>query len=552
MFGGYVKKHYICSAISGESPHSLRYRTTTFFNQLNYKPLKNKTIMKKILLTAIVAMFGMSAFAALPKAGDVGYLYNPASGKFIGTDAKLGTAGVKFTIVQEAKDTQTTPAGDYTDRAEELEGAVYLRFQTPSGLWCFLRNPMDFSGQGYKQFIVRETSKGLLLTHPYPNSTGPDWIEAKSYIQVVDGELTVAALDESNEGAYWQFVDEDTYKKIVGPTYPIALAGTVAGVTVEYTGTSSAEAPYSAKFTAASELLNIIKYESFDVSEFIGYGYKKIVVEFAEAAGSAWRFHSYGGRFDNIEELGGKTKHELKLSGNSIDDLTIFNWTGSTNQTLEITAMYFSKYEVGEDPEPEPEPTPAVFPEFGAQGFLYNPESGLIVNASATLVSKAEINKETDILTVWQKGTESYSATRVRIATGKTDDVWTSLRVKDGEEGAYTIGFINDGYSRMTLEAGPEEGSYYINNTYNTDGESTHPGYIKANVEDGSLTIATEKDEYCVWKFLTEEEFDALPTRISSVEKVAGTNAIFNVAGQQIKALQKGLNIVNGKKVYVK
>ena len=106
--------------------------------------------------------------------------------------------------------------------------------------------------------------------------------------------------------------------------------------------------------------------------------------------------------------------------------------------------------------------------------------------------------------------------------------------------------------SRMTLEAGPEEGSYYINNTYNTDGESTHPGYIKANVEDGSLTIATEKDEYCVWKFLTEEEFDALATRISSVEKQPATQAIFNIAGQQIKALQKGLNIVNGKKIMVK
>jgi len=502
--------------------------------------------MKKILLTAIVALLGLSAFAALPQAGEVGYLYNPASGKFIGAEAKLADEGLKFTIEIKDKDKNATPS---------VEGALFMRFKTGSNYLTFLQQPAVLS-TNYGQLIVKETEKGLLITHPYPNDKGPDWITAGSYLQVVDGELACVALDEANPGAYWKYVDEDTYKKIVGPTYPIALAGTVAGVTVEYTGTSSAEAPYSAKFTAASQLLNIIKYESFDVSEFIGYGYKKIVVEFAEAAGSAWRFHSYGGRFDNIEELGGKTKHELKLSGNSIDDLTIFNWTGSTNQTLEITAMYFSKYEVGEDPEPEPEPTPAVFPEFGAQGFLYNPESGLIVNASATLVSKAAINKETDILTVWQKvgssGPEDYNATRVRIATGKTDDVWTSLRVKDGEEGAYTIGFINDGYSRMTLEAGPEEGSYYINNTYNTGGESSHPGYIKANVEDGSLTIATEKDEYCVWKFLTEEEFDALATRISSVEKQPATQAIFNIAGQQIKVLQKGLNIVNGKKIMVK
>ena len=91
----------------------------------------------------------------------------------------------------------------------------------------------------------------------------------------------------------------------------------------------------------------MIQYKPFDVSEFIKYGYKKIVVEFAEPAGSVWRFHSYGGQFDNIEELGGKTKHELALTGNSIDDFTIFNWQyDKTESTIEITACYFSKEEL--------------------------------------------------------------------------------------------------------------------------------------------------------------------------------------------------------------
>ena len=517
--------------------------------------------MKKILLTAIVALIGMSAWAAKPEAGTKGYLYNAAAGKFIGADAKLGDTGQQFEVYYKTSNDNADPTATFQGTAD-ITGAYYIRFKVDgSNYLTFREQPISFT-PNYGQLIVKETAKGWLITHPYPNSSGPTWMHKDdapnpdyygTFLQVVDGALTVAALDEENEGAYWQFVDEDTYKKITGPTYPIELKGALSTVTVEYTGTSSAENPYSATFTVSEGFQNVIQYKPFDVSEFIKYGYKKIVVEFAEAAGDVWRFHSYGGQFDNIEELGGKTKHELALTGNSIDDFTIFNWQyDNAVSTIEITACYFSKNEVGEDPEPEPEPTPAVFPEFGAQGFLYNPESGLIVNASATLVSKAAINKETDILTVWQKGTESYSATRVRIATGKTDDVWTSLRVKDGEEGAYTIGFINDGYSRMTLEAGPEEGSYYINNTYNTDGESTHPGYIKANVEDGSLTIATEKDVYCVWKFLTEEEFDALATRISSVEKQPATQAIFNIAGQQIKALQKGLNIVNGKKIMVK
>ena len=45
---------------------------------------------------------------------------------------------------------------------------------------------------------------------------------------------------------------------------------------------------------------------------------------------------------------------------------------------------------------------------------------------------------------------------------------------------------------------------------------------------------------------------DELPTAINTTKAVKATNAIYNVAGQQLKSLQKGLNIVNGEKVYVK
>ena len=44
---------------------------------------------------------------------------------------------------------------------------------------------------------------------------------------------------------------------------------------------------------------------------------------------------------------------------------------------------------------------------------------------------------------------------------------------------------------------------------------------------------------------------DGVPTGINTA-KVKAAKAIFNVAGQQMKSLQKGLNIVNGEKVYIK
>ncbi len=45
---------------------------------------------------------------------------------------------------------------------------------------------------------------------------------------------------------------------------------------------------------------------------------------------------------------------------------------------------------------------------------------------------------------------------------------------------------------------------------------------------------------------------EALPTSINTTKAVKAAKTIYNVAGQQLKGLQKGLNIVNGEKVYVK
>ena len=502
--------------------------------------------MKKILLTAIVALIGMSAWAAKPEAGTKGYLYNAAAGKFIGADAKLSDTGQEFEIYFKSADSKN-PNEEFPDRGFG-ENSFFVRFKTGSNYLAISSQPVAISAN-YSQMVVKETENGWLISHAYVLNDGnaPDWVKNNTdeyqgaYLQVVDGEL-VFSKDETNKAAYWQFVDEDTYKKIAGPTYPIALTGATNDLVVEYT-----DEPYAGTFTPVKDLSNAFQHKPFDVKDFVAYGYKYIVVEFAEPVADGWNLHAYGEGNEPFFSLTDKTMYVVEMTdADVIEDFTIFNWFGC-RAPLKIKACYFSKTKVD---EPTPEPTPAVFPEFGVQGFVYNPASGLVLNASATLVAKASINKESDIVTVWQKGTETYDASRVRIAAGKDADTWKSLRVVEGEEGAYTIEFKNDGYSRLTLEAA--EGGYYIKSTYTTANESNHPGYIKANVEDGSLTIATEKDEYCVWKFLTEEEFDALATRISSVEKQPATQAIFNVAGQQIKALQKGLNIVNGKKIMVK
>ncbi|MBO4451390.1 MAG: hypothetical protein J5770_03125 [Bacteroidaceae bacterium] len=53
-----------------------------------------------------------------------------------------------------------------------------------------------------------------------------------------------------------------------------------------------------------------------------------------------------------------------------------------------------------------------------------------------------------------------------------------------------------------------------------------------------------------VW--LEEEDIIEVPTAINTAKAAKTANAIFNISGQKVQNLQKGLNIVDGKKVYVK
>lgn len=193
-------------------------------------------------------------------------------------------------------------------------------------------------------------------------------------------------------------------------------------------------------------------------------------------------------------------------------------------------------------------PAPKVFPQFNAQGYLFNLASGLIINSNAELKDKVNVDKEKDLFTVWQKGTEAYNAAKVRIAAGKnTDGTWASLRINaDGD-----IVCFDENYSRWDVEVA-DGGSYYIKSTYTNEANSNRPGYLRANTETGKLETVATADEYCMWQFLSWEEYDALTTSIASVVKKAPAKTIFNAAGQRINTLQRGLNIVDGKKVLVK
>ena len=83
------------------------------------------------------------------------------------------------------------------------------------------------------------------------------------------------------------------------------------------------------------------------------------------------------------------------------------------------------------------------------------------------------------------------------------------------------------------------EGDYFIGNgaLYKSAGNTSlkaFRAYIKA------------KTEASVKMFINGEEFE---TSISEINGVAENGIIYNLAGQRISKMQKGINIVNGKKV---
>ena len=108
-----------------------------------------------------------------------------------------------------------------------------------------------------------------------------------------------------------------------------------------------------------------------------------------------------------------------------------------------------------------------------------------------------------------------------------------------------------DGVNKYVLD-NSNSGSYAFSvgkyetelKVYVSEGEALSFGFDKNTADNG---------DYCGCDNFRLIYLGADPaTAISSVSVKTAQKAIFNVAGQQIKSLQKGINIVDGKKVYVK
>ena len=148
-------------------------------------------------------------------------------------------------------------------------------------------------------------------------------------------------------------------------------------------------------------------------------------------------------------------------------------------------------------------------------------------------------------------GEKTLTATMTDLPNGQYEvSAWVRVRAKNETAAADATGItlqVNDAEEVVDVTEGEPVG----------DSQFNIAEYIaKGDVVDGTLKIKfiVAADNNISWLSFKNVKFEKVSdaTKIAGVTEKAAQKAIFNAAGQQMKNLQKGINIVDGAKVYVK
>ena len=177
----------------------------------------------KLLLVAVFALVGMSAFAQAPSYGDQGYLYDAVGKKFINAEGKAGLTGVLLEAV-DAKKSDFSASGERKlkmYRFKTPDGIFGLGFDNTNtqtlglglGMYYVAKNNPTLYGYGVFA-IAPEDGKGfrIMCTYDEGNLKNVNTKKGNCLGYNEDGSLIWFAEDEA---PVWQFVDAETYKKIV-------------------------------------------------------------------------------------------------------------------------------------------------------------------------------------------------------------------------------------------------------------------------------------------------------------------------------------------------
>lgn len=140
--------------------------------------------------------------------------------------------------------------------------------------------------------------------------------------------VEVPATNEDNDFQVLLKVKKDDPSKI-------KLTGQTNNPTITPLGGSTPANLYGATFTPTQNLSNVFQFKNMPTG-----CYEKIVIKFGSPVPDKWHIHTYGGQYDGLVNLSGLTEYEITLTGEPINDFTIFNW--DTMEPITISEIYFT------------------------------------------------------------------------------------------------------------------------------------------------------------------------------------------------------------------
>ena len=252
--------------------------------------------------------------------------------------------------------------------------------------------------------------------------------------------------------------------------------------------------------------------------------YDKYYQMYADAIAKNAAGEVIGGSLDNPYRV-----HDWRQA-NSYDDFLLSAWTYNGTQCSDFaTSLYINTWSVEADGKEGASPMHVPFYEYW---------TGDANSLGAATLEGTVTDLEPGNYTI-------QAVVRVRVKDNNTED-------------AHGITLSANGSNPIEVANGRAcaDGDQFRWNVYFVNAVVGSDGILKIdfNVEaDNNISWLSFKDvKYSKQQGMTPIIITQDATAISEVEATSAAKTIFNAAGQRINTLQKGLNIVNGKKVLVK
>lgn len=553
-----MKKHYIC---------------TKLFNLfiINIKTLTN---MRKItlLLFALFA-FVVNAMADIPATGALGYFYNPSTGRFIGITSEyapiLNETGTEYGIRNEGA-------------ANEFSGFTYIRIavhdeymkldkkgteeasnENSTGNCLRLVTTLTSKNAGYHKWAAQDSEKGWLIRCIYTKSQISTDYEPQGYYLAAsifaDGTASLTMSEDLTDACYWKFVSGDDYETAKASADQVFAAAKVAAFNALVdallesvpTDTENMDADVKFNLDAAVAALKAEKNaENYNALEKAIAAANESIENNKQAAENAEKLKDLKVGDELLAILFPNAGFE---ASNNADGWTVTT-NGGNNPSYKVVNgnCGMTKYQGTIKMEKTLRGLPAGWYTLKAQAFGRKGDF-------ATNKTKFEAGEELETPGVIFANEETKQVPNVFEGLIDETDECKFVVESDNENrfdlenpsvkyfGQVTV----DGVKKYVLD-NSNSGSYAFSvgkyetelKVYVGEGEALSFGFDKNTANDG---------DYCGCDNFRLIYLGADPaTAVSSVEKKAPVKAIFNVAGQKVSAPVKGLNIIDGKKVYIK